>query len=217
MERPSNRSFKLRGARITQAQATAIAKYGESYLLPTDQPFDPRELFPGQPVIMEIGTGMGEATAQIALSLPETGFIGVEVHRPGIGALLARIAQEEISNLRLIREDAHIVLGNLIPDKSLDAIHLYFPDPWPKSKHWKRRIIQSEFLELVSRKIKKGGYVHIATDWVPYAEWIQKHFASSELFEGGEISKPEFRPETRFEGQGIKKGHRVTDLLYRVK
>jgi tRNA (guanine-N7-)-methyltransferase len=163
---------------------------------------------------MEIGTGMGEGTALIAATFSEIGFIGVEVHKPGVGALLGHIERLELKNLRLMSEDAHIILREHFADKSFDGFHLYFPDPWPKRRHFKRRIVQPEFLELIHSKLKDGGYIHIATDWVPYAEWIEETFAATPLFEGGKIERPEWRPLTKFEGQGIRKGHLVTDLKY---
>ena len=179
------------------------------------EPIVPRVYFPdaGQ-IIMEIGTGMGEATAAIAAQFPETGFFAVELHKPGIGSLLGRIAESGLTNIRIINDDARVVLRYLVPDESIDAFHLYFPDPWPKQKHAKRRIVQSDFLELIAKKLKPGGYIHIATDWVPYARWAEQKFAEVNLFHGGEIEKPEFRPTTRFEGIGLRKGHHVTDLKY---
>ena len=213
--RPANRSFRLRGTRITEAQQSATDLYWDQFGVASDAPIVPSEILPDYKVrIMEIGTGMGEATALIARDAPEIGFFAVEVHRPGIGSLLARINEYQLKNLRLINEDARLVMTELMPTECLDAIHLYFPDPWPKKKHWKRRIVQDDFIEIIYSKLKPGGYIHIATDWVPYAEWIENHFANSPKFEGGEIPKPEFRPTTRFEGQGIRKGHKVTDLKY---
>jgi tRNA (guanine-N7-)-methyltransferase len=163
---------------------------------------------------MEIGFGMGEATAIIAKNHPNNGYIAVDVHPPGIGKLLARIVENDLTNLKVIEEDVHVVLQHMIADESLDGIHLYFPDPWPKKKHNKRRIVNEGFLQLIHPKIKKGGFIHIATDWVPYAESIQEVFAASPLFTGGVIDKPEWRPVTRFEGQGIDKDHAVNDMLY---
>jgi len=213
--RPSNRSFRLRGTRITAAQQMATDRFWDQFGITPDHQIDPAEIFPeSKAVIMEIGTGMGEATAEIARTFPEIGFLAIEVHRPGIGALLARINDFELSNIRLINEDARVLLAELMADETLDAIHLYFPDPWPKSKHWKRRIVQQDFIELIAQKLKPKGYIHIATDWLGYATWVQEQFANSTLFEGGVIPKPEFRPETRFEGKGLTKGHVVTDLKY---
>ena len=163
---------------------------------------------------MEIGFGMGEATAIIAMQSPQNGYIAVDLHPPGIGKLLSRIQEQEISNIKVIEEDAHVVLPYMIEDQSLDGVHLYFPDPWPKVKHHKRRIVNSEFLELVAVKLKSGAYIHCATDWAPYAISMEEVFRRSEKFTGGVIDKPDWRPVTRFEGQGIDKDHRVTDLLY---
>jgi tRNA (guanine-N7-)-methyltransferase len=211
----SNRSFRLRGTRITEAQAKATEKFWDLFGIVPDQQIVPSEIFPNsKAVIMEIGTGMGEATAEIARSFPDTGFFAVEVHRPGIGSLLARINEYQLTNVRLINEDARKVLEEKMDDECLDAIHLYFPDPWHKKKHWKRRIVQKDFLDLVFRKLKVGGHIHIATDWVPYAEWTQSLFSEDLRFSGGVIEKPDFRPLTRFEGKGIGKGHIVTDLKY---
>jgi tRNA (guanine-N7-)-methyltransferase len=163
---------------------------------------------------MEIGFGMGEATAIIAKNHPNNGYIAVDVHPPGIGKLLARIVENDLTNLKVIEEDVHVVLQHMIPNESLDGIHLFFPDPWPKKKHNKRRIVNEGFLALIHPKLKNGGFIHIATDWVPYAISIQEVFAESNLFTGGVIDKPEWRPVTRFEGQGIDKDHAVNDMMY---
>ena len=216
MERPSVRSYSIRGSRITDAQRTAkdalqmvhgIEFKQEQIKIP--------EIFPtSDKVIMEIGFGMGEATAIIAKNHPNNGYIAVDVHPPGIGKLLARIVENDLTNLKVIEEDVHVVLQHMIADESLDGIHLFFPDPWPKKKHNKRRIVNEGFLSLIHPKIKKGGFIHIATDWVPYANSIQEVFAGSALFTGGVIEKPEWRPVTRFEGQGIDKDHAVNDMMY---
>ena len=216
MERPSVRSYSIRGSRITEAQRAAKDAlqmvHGIEF---TQQEITLSEIFPtSEKVIMEIGFGMGEATAIIAKNHPNNGYIAVDVHPPGIGKLLARIVESDLTNLRVIEEDVHVVLQHMIPDESLDGIHLFFPDPWPKKKHNKRRIVNEGFLALIHPKIKKGGYIHVATDWVPYAENIQQVFAGSTLFTGGVIDKPEWRPVTRFEGQGIDKDHAVNDMMY---
>jgi len=215
MERPDNRSYKLRGDRQTLAQQNAYDRSWLTYGLPLEGIYNPSELFPDKvKYIMEIGTGMGEGTAQIAQSFPDVGFIGVEVHKPGLGALLGHIERLELSNLRLMQEDAHIILRNHYEDHTFDAFHLFFPDPWPKRRHWKRRIVQPDFLNLIYKKLKPGGYIHIATDWVPYAEWIELTFEGDDRFTGGVIERPNWRPVTKFEGQGIRKGHEVNDLKY---
>jgi tRNA (guanine-N7-)-methyltransferase len=216
MERPSVRSYSIRGSRITQAQRAAKDELQAIYGIAVEEKkVNLKEIFPtSQKIIMEIGFGMGEATAIIAKNHPNNGYIAVDVHPPGIGKLLGRIVENELKNLRVIEDDVHIVLPHMFEDESLDAIHLYFPDPWPKKKHNKRRIVNEGFLALIHPKLKKGGYIHIATDWVPYAISMQEVFAASSLFTGGVIEKPESRPVTRFEGQGIDKDHQVTDLMY---
>jgi len=216
MERPSVRSYSIRGSRITQAQRAAKDELQALYGIAVEEKkVNLKEIFPtSQKINMEIGFGMGEATAIIAKNHPNNGYIAVDVHPPGIGKLLSRIVENELKNLRVIEDDVHIVLPHMFEDESLDAIHLYFPDPWPKKKHNKRRIVNESFLSLIHPKLKKGGYIHIATDWVPYAISMQEVFAASALFTGGVIEKPESRPVTRFEGQGIDKDHQVTDLMY---
>ena len=216
MERPSVRSYSIRGSRITQAQRAAKDELQTIYGIAVEEKkVNLAEIFPtSEKIIMEIGFGMGEATAIIAKNHPNNGYIAVDVHPPGIGKLLGRIVENDLKNLRVIEDDVHIVLPHMFEDESLDAIHLYFPDPWPKKKHNKRRIVNEGFLALIHPKLKKGGYIHIATDWVPYAISIQEVFVASTLFTGGVIEKPESRPVTRFEGQGIDKDHQVTDLMY---
>jgi tRNA (guanine-N7-)-methyltransferase len=216
MEQDSVRTYRLRGSRITAPQQSALDKYWDIYgMAYSEDPIDIKALLPrSKNVILEIGFGMGEATALIGRDFPETGFIAVEVHRPGIGKLMARIEELGLSNIRIIEGDAHPILKTMIPDNSVDGIHLFFPDPWPKKRHHKRRIVNNEFLKLIHSKIKDGGFIHIATDWVPYAEHIQEVFTPSPLFSGGLVERPEWRPITRFEGQGITKDHQVNDLRY---
>jgi tRNA (guanine-N7-)-methyltransferase len=216
MERPSVRSYSIRGSRITDAQRTAKDALQKVHGIEFKQEqINIPAIFPAsEKVILEIGFGMGEATAIIAKNHPNNGYIAVDVHPPGIGKLLARIVENDLTNLKVIEEDVHVVLQHMIVDESLDGIHLFFPDPWPKKKHNKRRIVNEGFLALIHPKIKKGGFIHIATDWVPYAVSIQEVFAGSTLFTGGVIDKPEWRPVTRFEGQGIDKDHAVNDMFY---
>jgi tRNA (guanine-N7-)-methyltransferase len=216
MERPSVRSYSIRGSRITDAQRLAKDALQKVHGIEFKQEqINIPSIFPtSDKVIMEIGFGMGEATAIIAKNHPNNGYIAVDVHPPGIGKLLARIVENDLTNLKVIEEDVHVVLQHMIKDESLDGIHLFFPDPWPKKKHNKRRIVNQAFLSLIHPKIKKGGFIHIATDWVPYAVNIQEVFAASTLFTGGVIEKPEWRPVTRFEGQGIDKDHAVNDMMY---
>jgi len=215
MERPSNRSYSLRGNRMTRAQSLAMDSKWNQYGLEITKQISINGLFPEKTkVIMEIGSGMGEATAQIAKANPEVGYVAVEMHSPGLAALLILINQMELENIRLIREDATYLLANHIPDNSLDGIHLLFPDPWPKNRQHKRRIVQSEFIEMVGRKLKPGGFIHIATDWQPYADWIKVRFDKSDSFSGGVVDRPSWRVLSKFEGQGLRKGHQVTDFKY---
>ena len=216
MERPSIRSYSIRGTRITQAQRDAKSVLQKIHGIPVhNKLLDLQSIFPdSEKIIMEIGFGMGEATAIMALKSPQNGYLAVDLHPPGIGKLLARIQEQEISNIKVIQDDVHVVLPYMIHDGALDGVHLYFPDPWPKSKHHKRRIVTPAFLQLVAAKLKPGGYFHLATDWFPYAQAMQVVFSTSDQFSGGVIDKPDWRPVTRFEGQGIDKDHRVTDLLY---
>ena len=219
MEPVTNRSYRLRGVRITPAQQlardTLWAKFGIDFqesLLDLSKAF-----VKPQPVVMEIGYGMGEATWQIAKDNPAINYLGVEVHMPGVGKLMARIEEFALTNVKLIERDVFEVFHYMIADGALDGVHLYFPDPWPKKRHFKRRIVNQRFIAEVATKLKPGGYLHIATDWVPYAEWITEQFADAGIFSGGVIARPDSRPLTRFEGQGITKDHAVNDFMYYKK
>jgi tRNA (guanine-N7-)-methyltransferase len=216
METRSVRSYRLRGSRITRSQASALERFWPAYGVEIPEgKLDLPALFPdSKKIIMEIGFGMGEATALIGRDFPHDGFLAVEVHFPGVGKLMARIEELGLKNIRIMETDVHPLFEEHLEDESLDGIHLFFPDPWPKKKHQKRRIVNPDFLNLIAPKIKPGGFIHIATDWVPYAEVIEEVFAASEIFEGGVVDRPEWRPLTRFEGQGITKDHQVTDLRY---
>ena len=215
MERASNRSYSLRGNRMTRAQTLAMSQSWDRYAIEIKSELILNQIFPEKTkVIMEIGSGMGEATAQIAKANPEVGYVAVEMHSPGLAALLILINQMELENIKLIREDATYLLANHIPDNSLDGIHLLFPDPWPKNRQHKRRMVQSEFIEMVGRKLKQGGFIHIATDWQPYADWIKVRFDNSDSFSGGVVDRPSWRVLSKFEGQGLRKGHQVTDFKY---
>ena len=216
MDTPTIKSFKLRGTRITAAQESARTRLWETLGIDmSPMSLDFSSTFPdANEVIVEIGFGMGEATVEIAKSLPETGFLAIDVHQPGIGKLLSAIEENGISNIRVMDEDAHLILQNMIPDSSLNGVHLFFPDPWPKTRHHKRRIVNENFIALVASKLKTGGSIHMATDWAPYAVWMKERFDRSPLFTGGIVERPQWRPLTRFEGQGLQKDHQVTDLIY---
>ena len=216
MEPITNRSYRLRGVRITPAQQEARdnlwAKFGVEF---QESEIDLGTLFPSsQLIVMDIGYGMGEATWQIAKANPSTNYLGVEVHMPGVGKLMARLDEYELTNVRLIERDVFEVFYYMVKDSSLDGVHLFFPDPWPKKRHFKRRIVNERFLADVAAKLKPGGYLHIATDWVPYAEWIKEVFSQTKLFTGGVVERPDWRPLTRFEGQGISKDHAVNDFRF---
>jgi len=210
------RSYKLRGRRITEGQQEAWDRlwpiFGIEY---SEAKINLADLFPdSKRIIMELGFGMGEATAQIAAADPTTGYLAVEVHRPGIGKLLLRIEEGGLKNVRAIEGDAFEVFEQMIIDSSLDGVHLFFPDPWPKARHFKRRIVNQEFISAVAAKLKPGAFFHIATDWQPYAQWIAEEFSKQNLFTGGEVDRPDWRPLTRFEDQGINKEHPVADFRF---
>jgi tRNA (guanine-N7-)-methyltransferase len=200
---------------MTRAQTLAMNSHWDKYAISVDNNLLINEIFPDKSqTILEIGSGMGEATAQIALNNLDTGYVAVEMHKPGLAALLLLIMEKQISNIKMIREDATYLLANFIPDASLDGIHLLFPDPWPKNRQHKRRIVQDDFIELIARKLKPKGFIHIATDWQPYAQWIKTKFENNSQFSGGIVARPSWRVLSKFEGQGLKKGHTVTDFRY---
>jgi tRNA (guanine-N7-)-methyltransferase len=217
MESPTIKSYKLRGTRITSAQREARDRlWGIFGIDFAPSLLDFHSTFPTMSdVILEIGFGMGEATIALARNSPKIGFIAVDVHQPGIGKLLGCIQESGQQNIRVMEEDAHLILSLMIPDASLGGIHLFFPDPWPKTRHHKRRIVNPSFIQLAFQKLRPDGLIHIATDWQPYAEWIMELFAKTSLFVGGDVPRPDWRPITRFERQGLRKQHRVIDLQYR--
>jgi len=180
----------------------------------SNETLDPKAIF-GRvaPLVLEIGSGMGETTAEIARQNPAIDFIAIEVHGPGVGSLLKKIEALELKNLRLIRHDAVEVLERMIAEGSLAGIHLFFPDPWPKKRHHKRRLVQAPFAALAARKLAPGGYLHAATDWPEYATQIEQVFSSSTLFEK-ELQAQKSRPITKFERRGLGLGHPVRDLLF---
>ena len=209
------RSYVLRQSRTTPAQRRALEelfpKYGLAFFA---SPIDPQQIFGRRaPLVLEIGSGMGETTIEIARAQPATDFIAIEVHGPGVGSLLKQIATEELSNLRVIRHDAVEVLERMIPDGALAAIHLFFPDPWPKKRHHKRRLVQPAFAALAARKLASGGYLHAATDWPDYAAQIERVLSAEPLLEATQQKKID-RPSTKFERRGLGLGHPVRDLLF---
>jgi tRNA (guanine-N7-)-methyltransferase len=186
------------------------------YGLPfSDKALEPRKIFGREaPLVVEVGSGMGETTFAIAQSRPDADFIAVEVHGPGVGSLLNRIAAAGLKNLRVIRHDAVEVLEHMLPEGSLAALHVFFPDPWPKKRHHKRRLLQPPFVALAARKLAPGGIVHAATDWPEYADQIAAVFSADPFFEQTE-SGFAARPATKFEARGRRLGHPIRDLYFR--
>lgn len=200
-------------------QARALQELGPRFVLPyTAKPCDFDAAFGrSAPRILEIGFGMGHATAAVAMSLPDTDFVGIEVHPPGVGALLKRIGELGLANLRLIQHDAVDVLRHMVAPQSLSGVHLFFPDPWHKKRHHKRRLIQNEFVELLASRLHQGGRVHCATDWQPYAQQILETLAAQAALRNtaaGFAERPSYRPLTKFESRGLKLGHGVWDVIF---
>jgi len=209
------RSYVLRQGRVTAAQQRALAELMPAYGIEfKDELLRPAAVFGREaPLVLEIGSGMGETTARIARETPGTDFIAVEVHGPGVGSLLKLTAKEQLKNVRVIRHDALEVLEKMIPDGALAGIHLFFPDPWPKKRHHKRRLVQPAFAALAARKLAPGGYLHAATDWEDYAsQMVEVLMAEPGLRREND---PHARPSTKFELRGLKLGHKVHDYLFR--
>ena len=213
------RSYVLRQGRLTKHQAEGIKIHSPLYAVPfSDDALNWDTIFRNNgKKIIEIGFGMGHTTAEIAKNLPDSNFVAIDVHSPGVGNLLNKIKENELSNLKIIQHDAVEVLEKMVLDESLDAIHIFFPDPWHKKRHNKRRLIQEPFLELVSKKLKKEGYIHVATDWQDYADWIIECFKKNKIYKtmNSDFSKkPSYRPKTKYEDRGINLGHQVWDIIF---
>lgn len=215
------RSFVLRQGRLTKGQEralqTAWPTFGIEY---TDQALNVSQAFgrTESKKILEIGFGMGDATAKIAQTLPDCDFLAVEVHTPGVGSLLKLMQEGDIQNIRIIQHDAVEVLQNMLADGSLDGVHIFFPDPWHKKRHHKRRLIQAEFVQLLCAKLKAGAYIHVATDWQEYAEWVLEVLQGESQLQNTAsdyAEKPSYRPLTKFENRGLKLGHGVWDLVFK--
>lgn len=237
------RSFVRRAGRLTVGQSRALTDLGPHFQLPfrhqlldlqalqdttnliathsdSTPASDPQSLKKCTSTVLEIGFGMGEATAHIARVLPNTLFLACEVHEPGVGALLKRIAEQDISNIRIISHDAVQVLEHMIPKASLDGIHIFFPDPWHKKRHNKRRLLQQPFVSTLCKHLQPGGYLHCATDWQPYAEQMLDILSNEPTLANTSTDyaeKPHYRPLTKFENRGIKLGHGVWDLVFKKK
>jgi tRNA (guanine-N7-)-methyltransferase len=215
------RSFVLRQGRLTPAQERAFLSgwpvYGIDYQkdqLDLNQTFNRTD----SKKVLEIGFGMGDATAKIAQTLLDHDFLAVEVHAPGVGALLKLIQEGDIDNIRIVQHDAVEVLNQMLADACLDGVHIFFPDPWHKKRHHKRRLIQAEFVNLLCSKLKVGAYMHVATDWQEYADWVLEVLQAEPQLKNTAkdyAEKPNYRPLTKFENRGIKLGHGVWDLVFR--
>lgn len=222
MEQPHIRSFVHRRGHITQGQKEALSTVRDKWSIPYSQTLlDPAIAFGRTaPVILEIGFGMGETSEQIALARPQDNFLGVEVFEAGVGALLKRIEASSLNNIRIIQHDAVEVLRHMIAPESLAGVHIYFPDPWPKKRHHKRRLIQPPLINLLASRMAPGAYLHCATDWEHYAlQMLEVLSAEPTLVNtsDGFAPRPDYRPLTKFEQRGLRLGHGVWDLIFRER
>jgi tRNA (guanine-N7-)-methyltransferase len=214
------RSFILRQGRITVAQQHALDLYSKKYCLDPAIEYDFQQVFGRTaPLCLEIGFGNGDSLVQIATANPEKDYIGIEVHRPGVGHLIMNLEQQNLKNVRIYCHDAIEIIEQRLFNDCLDAVHLFFPDPWPKKKHHKRRIVNDRFIELLGKKLKSGAYFHAATDWQNYAESMLALLSASNSFSNQSPSKdycerPDYRTRTKFEQRGIRLGHGVWDLIF---
>ena len=218
------RSFVKREGRLTKGQAAALENFwSQMGLNHQDGEIDCFQLFGNNnPITLEIGFGMGKSLVEMAKNAPETNFIGIEVHRPGVGACIATAQEEGVSNLKVYEHDAIEILADCIPNQSLTTVQLFFPDPWHKKKHHKRRIVQPEFVETIRQKLKVGGVFHMATDWENYAECMLEDMQSSPGYQNlsetdDYVPRPDSRPLTKFEQRGHRLGHGVWDLQFARK
>ena len=216
------RSFVLRGGRLTDGQKRGLDEFWPRFGIDTDESLlDFKTLFGNDaPVIMEIGFGNGDATWKMAQACPAENYLGVEVHLPGVGHLLLKMNQHGIANIRISNEDAVEFLRNRIPQESLDGVRIYFPDPWPKKRHHKRRLIQPTFIKLLALRMCPGALLHLATDWEPYAVHMLEVIRSTDSFanlspSGDFCVQPEWRPKTKYERRGDRLGHQVRDLIFK--
>jgi len=214
------RSFVLRQGRVSNAQRRAYEDLLPKYGVPYTKDLLNFEIVYGReaPRYLEIGSGMGETTVSIARSHPQNDYLAIEVYTPGVGSLLKQIEEFKLTNLRIVQHDAVEVVNNMFPQEYLDGIHIFFPDPWPKLRHHKRRLIQPEFISLLCKHLKPGGYIHVATDWNNYADQILE-VMSNELSLTNTardfVQRPEYRPLTKFEQRGLRLGHKVWDLVFK--
>lgn len=216
---PRIRSYVLRAGRVGPGQARALAEIGPQFLLPYQpEALDLDKAFGrAAPRILEIGFGMGEGLAEIAAAHPENDYLGVEVHTPGVGALLKQLGERGLTNVRVVQHDAFEVLTRMLAPASLNGIHVFFPDPWHKTRHHKRRLIQPPLVQLLTSRLQAGGYIHLATDWQNYAEQMLAVLTAEPLLRNAATDyapRPDTRPLTKFEQRGIRLGHGVWDLVF---
>jgi tRNA (guanine-N7-)-methyltransferase len=217
---PPVRTFHPRRGRVTVSQSRALEVHGERVLLSVDgRPLDLAGVFgAGVPVVLDIGFGMGEATVAMAAADPVTAVLAVDVHTPGVGRLVAAVAAADLDHVRVMHGDAVVVVRDMLGPGSLAGVRIFFPDPWPKARHHKRRLVQPAFTALVASRLAPGGTVHCATDWLPYAEQMLDVLSQEPLLENvfdGLAPRPGDRPVTRFERRGLQHGHDVVDLVFR--
>jgi tRNA (guanine-N7-)-methyltransferase len=213
--RPGIRTYKPRRSRITARQRTALHEQSSWLLAQTDSPLDlASEWGPGTGVVMEIGFGTGEATAHMASEDPGTGVLAIDVHTPGVGNLLDLVARQGLRNVRVMEADAVSVLRTMIEPGALSGMRSYFPDPWMKARHHKRRLVQPAIVDLVHSRLAPGGYWHVATDWAEYADRIQELFAANAAWTGGPVARPDWRPVTRYERRALRAGRQIVDLEF---
>ena len=214
------KSYVKRATRMSEHQRRAYERLHDAYCVErVEHPVDPGSLFPerSRRIVLEIGFGMGAATAELASSMPETNFLGVEVYKPGVGKLLSRIEESGLENVRIIHDDAILVLEEMIAEESLDGIHLFFPDPWPKKRHHKRRIVRPALTRLMASKLRPGGYVYMVTDWEEYAHVALEVFESTPGLANGYdgFARPqEWRPRTAFEEKGRRADREIHELYF---
>jgi len=222
VEHPRNiKSYVVRSGRMTPGQEKSYAELWQIYGVESDQQIlDFKQLYKQQaPLILEIGFGMGDSLIEMAVNNPHNNYMGIEVHKPGVGRLLGNISELSLTNLRVMQADAVEVLKSQVQDESISAVQLFFPDPWHKRRHVKRRIVQDEFIQLLRKKLQSHGQFHMATDWKDYAVQMLKEMNSAEGFKncsasGDYIPRPEYRPMTKFERRGERLGHGVWDILF---
>jgi len=216
------RSYILRQGRLTKYQENGIKRFSSKYTIPFqkslinfDQVFSKKNK-----IILEVGFGMGDTTFKMAQEMHDLNFLAIEVHSPGVGSLLNKISLGQLENLKIIQHDALEVINEMIPDRSIDGIHIFFPDPWPKKKHHKRRLLKSSFLELMESKLALAGYIHIATDWEAYALQIIDLVKESKFYKISKRNlneKPQSRPLTKYESRGLRLGHQVWDIIITLR